>query len=186
MKRLTWEEMQRKRAQGLCFNCDEKFTPSHKRRGPQLLILEGNPDNFDEEEAKDQTEFQSEISLHALSGWSSYRTMWVMAKIGRYEVVVLIDSGSTHNFISEKVANLLQLAVVPTEPFNVKVVNGGPLRCQGRFEDVQVLLQGIPFSLTLYALPLSGLDLVLGVHWLEQLGTVVCNLETIDNGVSVE
>ncbi|RVW38210.1 hypothetical protein CK203_090939 [Vitis vinifera] len=25
MKRLTWAEMQRRRAQGLCFNCDEKF-----------------------------------------------------------------------------------------------------------------------------------------------------------------
>ena len=175
MKRLTREEMQRKRAQGLCFNCDEKFTPSHTCRGPQLLILEGHTDTSNEEEAMDQMEFHPEISLHALSGWSSHRTMRVMEKIGHYEVVVLIDSGSTHNFISEKVANLLQLPVVPTEPFNVKVANGGPLRCQGRFEDVRVLLQGIPFVLTLYALPLSGLDLVLGVHWLEQLGTVICN-----------
>jgi len=69
----------------------------------------------------------------------------------------------------------LQLLVVPTEPFNVKVANGGPLKCQGRFENVQVLLQGIPFTLTLYSLPLIGLDMVLGVHWFEQLGTVVCD-----------
>ena len=101
--------------------------------------------------------------------------MRVTARIGQCEVVVLIDSGSTHNFISEKIANLLQLPMVPTKPFNVKVANDGPLKCQGRFENVQVLLQGIPFYLTLYALPLIGLDLVLGVHWLEQLGTVVCN-----------
>ncbi|KAJ0105416.1 hypothetical protein Patl1_18246 [Pistacia atlantica] len=98
-----------------------------------------------------------------------------MAKIRPYEVVVLIDNASTHNFISEKVANMLQLPVVPTKSFNVKVANGRPLKCQGRFENVQVLLQGIPFVLTLYALPLIGLDLVLGVHWLEQLGTVACN-----------
>jgi len=120
-------------------------------------------------------EFQPEISLPALSSWSSYRTMWVMAKIGHYEVVVLIDSGFSHNFISEKVARLLQLPVVPAKPFNIKVANGGPLRCQGRFEDVQVLLQCIPFVLNLYALPLSGLDLVLGVHCLEQLKTVIYN-----------
>ncbi|KAK0603526.1 hypothetical protein LWI29_005918 [Acer saccharum] len=101
--------------------------------------------------------------------------MRVMAKIGPDEVVVLIDSGFTHNFINERVANMLQLPVVPTEPFNVKVANRRPLQCQGRFENVQVLLKGIPFVLTLYVLPLIGLDLVLGVHWLEQLGTVVCN-----------
>ena len=45
MKRLTWVEMQKRRAQGLCFNCDEKFTAGHKCRGPQLLLLEGHTDN---------------------------------------------------------------------------------------------------------------------------------------------
>jgi hypothetical protein len=74
-------------------------------------------------------EFQPEISLHAFSGWTSYKTMRVLEKIGPYEVVVLIDNGSTHNFISERVANMLQLLVVPTESFNVKVVNEGPLKC---------------------------------------------------------
>ena len=29
-KRLSWEEMQKRRAQGLCFNCDERFTSSHR------------------------------------------------------------------------------------------------------------------------------------------------------------
>jgi len=103
--------------------------------------------------------------------------MQVMAQIGPYEVAVLndSDSGSTYNFISEKVANFLQLLVVPTRPFNVKVANENPLKCQGRFEQVSILLQGIPFSLTLYSLPLIGLDLVLGIQWLEQLETMVCN-----------
>jgi len=55
------------------------------------------------------------------------------------------------------------------------VANGNPLKCQGRFENIHVLLQGIPFMLTLYALPLYGLDLVLEVQWLEQLGTVACD-----------
>lgn len=54
--------------------------------------------------------------------------MRVMEKIGHCEMV-LTDSGFTHNFISEKMANLLQMSVVPTEPFNLKVANGGPLKC---------------------------------------------------------
>ena len=40
---------------------------------------------------------------------------------------------------------------------------------------MHVVLQGISFSLSLYSLPLTGLDLVFGVQWLEQLGTLVCN-----------
>ena len=36
-------------------------------------------------------------------------------------------------------------------------------------------LQGITFSLTLYSLPIAGLDMVLGIQWLEMLGFVVYN-----------
>lgn len=183
IKRLTWEEMRKRRAQGLCFNCNDKFTVGHKCRSPQILLLEGSDINIKFEEVlDDETEVpitdlqpKPEMSLHALTGWSTSRTMRVMSRIGHYEVVVPIDNGSTHNFVSEKVANLLKLPVVPTGPFNVKVANENPLKCQGRFEHVQVVLQGIPFSFTLYSLPLTGLDLALGVQWLEQLGTMVCN-----------
>ncbi|KAK8579978.1 hypothetical protein V6N12_070271 [Hibiscus sabdariffa] len=175
MKRLTWSEMQQRRAQGLCFNCDDKFTTGHKCRGPQFLLLEGNENCYEEEAMGDILEHRPEISLHTLSGWSSYKTMRVLAKIGTHTIVVLIDSGSTHNFISNKMSTMLQLPVIPTKSFNVKVSNGEPLQCHGRFDNVPIHLQGIPFVLTLYDLPSSGLDLVLGVHWLEQLGTVICN-----------
>lgn len=30
VKRLSWEELQRRREKGLCFNCDERFAPGHK------------------------------------------------------------------------------------------------------------------------------------------------------------
>ncbi|KAJ0020848.1 hypothetical protein Pint_31497 [Pistacia integerrima] len=50
MKRLTWDEMQKRRAQGLCFNCDEKFTLGHRCKGAQLLLLEGNNEYSNDEE----------------------------------------------------------------------------------------------------------------------------------------
>ena len=115
------------------------------------MLLDGCNDNSKDDETKDLVEPALEISLHALSGWTSNIMMWVMVRIGPYEVVVLIDSGSTHNFINKKMANMLQLPVPQIEPFNVKVANGEPLKCQGKFENVPVMLQGIPFVLTLYA-----------------------------------
>lgn len=41
VKRLTWDEMQKWRAQYLCFNCNDRFTAGHKRQESQLLLLEG-------------------------------------------------------------------------------------------------------------------------------------------------
>ncbi|KAF2298452.1 hypothetical protein GH714_023621 [Hevea brasiliensis] len=49
VKRLTWEEMQKRRTQGLSFNCDEKFTPGHKCVTPQLLLLDGGLENEDDD-----------------------------------------------------------------------------------------------------------------------------------------
>lgn len=77
--------------------------------------------------------------------------------------MVLVDSGSIHNFVNERVTNLLRLSVVLTDHFLVKVVNGRPMKYSGHFEDVSVDLQGISFYLTLYVLPLISLDLMLKV-----------------------
>lgn len=66
--------------------------------------------------------------------------MRIAARVGAHNVIVLINSESTHNFISERMANLLRLPVVPTETFTVRVANGENLICQGRFEEVQINL----------------------------------------------
>ncbi|RVW88246.1 hypothetical protein CK203_038642 [Vitis vinifera] len=70
---------------------------------------------------------------------------------------------------------MLRLPVIPTETFPVQVANEERLTCQGCYDKVRVELQGTKFYLTLFSLPLSGLDLILGVQWLEMLGSVVCN-----------
>ncbi|XP_035545952.1 uncharacterized protein LOC118348436 [Juglans regia] len=185
VRRLSWEEMQRKRLQGLCFNCNERFTAGHKCQGPRILMLEGDDedanvicDGENEEPTGEEIHegpIDPTITLHALTGWTAPKTMRVAARIGAHNVITLVDSGSTHNFISERMANLLRLPVIPTKTFTVRVANGENLKCHGRFDQVPVNLQGIKFSLTLYALPLTGLDLVLGIQWLELLGSVVCN-----------
>ena len=102
--------------------------------------------------------------LHALTRRSTPKTMQVATKIGAQDVIILIDSESTHNLISERLTNLLRLLVVPMKTLIVRVSNGEHLRCQGQFEEVQVDLQGTSFSLTLYFLPLIGLDVVLGFN----------------------
>uniref|UniRef100_A0A6N2LI86 Alcohol dehydrogenase-like N-terminal domain-containing protein n=1 Tax=Salix viminalis TaxID=40686 RepID=A0A6N2LI86_SALVM len=70
MKRLSWEEMQKKRAQGLCFNCEEKFTPGHRCKGPQLLLLEAcGVCHSDLHVIKDEIPFPSPCAIgHEITG----------------------------------------------------------------------------------------------------------------------
>jgi hypothetical protein len=185
IRRLSWDEMQRRRLQGLCFNCNECFTAEHRCQGAKLLMLEGHDEDdeavcdniHDKHHAAEHLEefMEPEITLHALTGWTAPKTMRVTTKIGSHAIFTLIDSGSTHNFISEQMANLLRLPVVSTKAFTIRVANGKNLKCQEKFNEVQVDLQDSIFSLTLYSLPITGLDLVLGIQWLELLGSVVCN-----------
>ena len=57
--------------------------------------------------------------------------MHITTRMGPHEVVVLVDSGSTHNFIGDCLEKMLRLPIVPTEAFYVWVANGEKLRCQG-------------------------------------------------------
>lgn len=57
----------------------------------------------------------------------------------------------------------------------MRVADGNPLRCIGKYQLVGVNLGGVVFDIDLYRLPLTGLDLVLGIQWLELLGSIVCD-----------
>ena len=65
------------RTRGLCFNCDEWFTPEHKCQGPKILLLgaENDDNNQDEQDCDHEVLGEGpEISLHALTGWTVSQT----------------------------------------------------------------------------------------------------------------
>ncbi|KAJ0095725.1 hypothetical protein Patl1_15674 [Pistacia atlantica] len=78
--------------------------------------------------------------------------------MGRQAVAFLIDSGSTHNFFSNKIAQKL---------------GGEKLASSGLCRGVCMMLQGIPITLDLYLLPLKGYDVVLGAQQLSMLGPIM-------------
>lgn len=54
--------------------------------------------------AEDDKDNDPEISMRALKGGNSQSTMRSFGQINDKQVVVLIDTGSLHNFISSEVA----------------------------------------------------------------------------------
>lgn len=176
-KKLSLEEMKRKRALGLCFSCDERYTHGHQCKQSQLLLIEGKDvDEDDDDEFVDSHEaVEPEITLQSLTGWSSPKTIRVQVDINHKKLIALIDSGATHCFISEKEASRLGLTLTPTKPFSVRVADGHPLRCHGAYRAVPTELNGEVFAIDFFSLPLSGLDVVIGVSWLETLGPILCD-----------
>jgi hypothetical protein len=178
VKKISWEEMQKRRENGLCFNCNKRYIPGHRCAVPHVFIIEADPEEEVEAEvvaAETAGEQDPQISLHALTGYTGPKTMRVSAQIGIRTILVLIDSGSTHNFVDHKIAKILALPITPITKFCVTVANGERLSCKEKYVDVKLMVQGLTFTVTLFSLPLTGLDVVLGVQWLEKLGPVICD-----------
>ncbi|XP_026420118.1 uncharacterized protein LOC113316109 [Papaver somniferum] len=182
IKRLTPAQMQARRDKGLCYNCDVFYKPGHHCKTQQLFTLvasdEDNsspPIDDSEEEAASPTTSEDttmEISLHSLTGLVNQSIIRVPSKLNKHDIFILIDTGSTHSFIDEKLANKLQLHLVPTGKMLVTVTTVSEGVCQ----DLQWSMQGYHFSADLRILPLGGCDMVLGVDWLKKLGDVMFNM----------
>ena len=178
MKRLTWVEMQARREKGLCFNCDEKFALGHKCRLQQAFLIEVVEEYVDgceliSDDKEEERVAIPEISLHALSDISTLQTMRVVGTIRGQRLLVLIDSGSTHNFVNVKFAKKMRCDKVAAPTFQVMVVNGDRLQCDEIYKFVPMEIRGYKFHTSMYPLELQGFDIVLGVQWLQSLGRVI-------------
>ncbi|GJZ09110.1 putative mitochondrial protein [Tanacetum coccineum] len=161
-KQLTQKEYQERRAQNLCFYCDKKYTPGHKCAG-QLFSLVLVPDDEDcFEDCVDELEenrnsigirdLQPQISLNALIGTNNFQTMRVIGTVGKHLVHILVDCGSTYNFLDKNMAKKLGCSIRPTGPLAVIVADGnnfGDIKCnfkelrmEFKYEGKKVQLKG--------------------------------------------
>lgn len=111
-------------------------------------------------------------SLHSLAGQNNPRSLRVWGRFKEKQLIVLIDSGATHNFVQPSVVERLKIPTQDIPPFHVYVGNGDTLTCTRLCPKVELNLQGVRFDIDLYVLPIQGPDLVLRVQWLQSLGRV--------------
>ncbi|CAI0393769.1 unnamed protein product [Linum tenue] len=141
------------------------------RRLPQdevLQLVDGEPPiEIDEPPDKSPILAAAEISLSALTGVFKPTIIRFDTTIHQESAAVLVDSGSSHNFVSREAAGRLFLRATAIAPFEVKVINGGSLLCQRYYEAVPIEIQGIQLQVDLYELPLRETNVVLGCQWLE-------------------
>lgn len=109
IKRLNQAQVQERRALGLYYNCDEKFTSDHKCSASRflLLLIEEETDTIEDNDEPAQpeetptTENQPDTYFHlstqAVTDKFSPQTLRFKGSIRGESVMVLVDTGSTHN-----------------------------------------------------------------------------------------
>ncbi|KAL0430817.1 UNVERIFIED_CONTAM: hypothetical protein Sradi_0707700 [Sesamum radiatum] len=188
--------MQERCAQGLYFNCNDKFCPGHVCRSKQFLLLLADDIESPElpdlpgflpvapeeppppplrflsiEVASDSVHFQ--LSSAAVSGSIFPHTLCLRGLVHEHSISVLIDSGSSHNIVQPCVPEFLGLPIMPFSAFSVLVGNGVALHCAGVCHEVPLVLQSHQLSILLFIIPIYGADIVLRVQWLSTLGPFV-------------
>jgi hypothetical protein len=103
-------------------------------------------------------------------------TMQIAVALGFASLIALLDSGSTHNFISEEVTRRSGLPLHQRPRLTALVANGERVTYAGVIRDVPLLIDGDSFPADLYVMPLAGYDVVLGTRWLGELGPIVWDL----------
>lgn len=122
-----------------------------------------------DEEAVSQGEVELlTISTEAVSGNDNVSTFILQSNVQGQEVVMLVDSGSSHCFASEDFAKKLKGVQQSINPVQVRVANGGILECMMEIPCCQWRVQGHQFCTTFKILPIHCYEVILGVDWLEQ------------------
>ncbi|GKD39189.1 ty3-gypsy retrotransposon protein [Tanacetum coccineum] len=133
---------------------------------------DANADQDNPEDQGDALESGDISILNSLVGNGSPRSLQLWGTIGSGNIHVLIDNGSTHNFVQPGVVERMKLAVSITKPFKVYIGSGETLLCENICSKVGINMQGLAVEVDLYVLPRKGPDVVLGIQWLQKLGKV--------------
>jgi hypothetical protein len=81
----------------------------------------------------------------------------------RKKVIILIDSGSTHNFIHCKLAKALNCFIYLVPKFQVMIANGGTINYSGKFHKINLTMGEYEMNIPMISIPMGGADVVLGV-----------------------
>ncbi|KAL1356594.1 hypothetical protein AAHE18_05G195900 [Arachis hypogaea] len=160
-RRLTAAEIKQRREKGLCYYCDEKYSVGHKCKSSFLLLVGG--EEMDEILQGWQIEMTNpegdsaslgtpipeegvvEISFNAMVGVYHPETIRIAGTCEGNPVMVLMDGGSTHNFMKSATARKVGLAITQVPQLNVYVSNGECIGCVSKCNQVPLHMQGFGF-----------------------------------------
>ncbi|RZS20034.1 hypothetical protein BHM03_00052510 [Ensete ventricosum] len=111
-------------------------------------------------------------TIPTLADYTNLQKLKIEGFLEQQSVIIIIDAGSTHNFMSSKVDAHLMLQKEYYNGFEVKVANGQILKCNQKCPQVKLILQAQDIVADFFLLPLDGFDIVLGIDCLSTIGDI--------------
>ena len=142
--RLTPQQMDERRSKGLCFNCDRKYSKGHKCGENKLFYIDCEEDEEKEQESLEEKEQETPeeitptISCNSLARITTSQYLKIEGYIKKKKVMVLIDSGSTHNFIHSKITKYLNFLINLAPEFQVVVAYGKTINCTRKCHNINL------------------------------------------------
>jgi hypothetical protein len=113
-----------------------------------------------------------------LDGISTPQTLKIEGYIKNKKLIVLIDYGS-NNFIHYKLAKDINFFVYPTLEFQLMILDGGTINCSGKCNKINITMGEYVMNSPMIYIPMGGVDVVLGIQWLQSLGEMDFNFHKI-------
>jgi len=188
---------QYRRKNGLCFKCGGKWSttltcPEHI----PLHVLEELWDALEMNEVEGSEEMQSEDisaedSVFALQTpekepQGRRQTLKLLARIGKQQVLVLVDSGSIGTFVSDRLVQVAGLQTQQCPVATFKAADGGQLHCVEKVPSLQWWVEGHRFISEARVLALRCYDMIVGEDWLEAVSPVWVDYKTKKMKITVK
>jgi hypothetical protein len=119
------------------------------------------------------------ISLNALIGFSAPQTLKLISYIKNQKVIILVDSGNTHNFIHRRIAQERHFYIHVVNNFQIMIANGGSIKCEGRCENVCLQIGDYLLKSHMFSIDMGGCDIVMGADWLRTLGPILMDFKSL-------
>jgi hypothetical protein len=190
--RLKPQQLEETKEKGLFFNCDNKYSKGHTCGDKKLFYIdceeeeEQEPSQDENIEEISSEELTPTISCNELVGISTPQTLKIEGYIKNKKVIVLIDYGSTHNFIHFKLAKALNCFLYPATDFQVMIEDGGTINCLGKCNKINLTMGEYVMNSPMISIPMGGVDVVLGIQWLQSLGTMAFDFQELFMKFSLE
>ena len=116
-----------------------------------------------------------QLSLNALAGTAQGDALVVRDLVQNKVMLILIDSGSSHSFISQSFLQKLHIPIVPMSPQQVKLANGHILVTNQWVPNLEWWCDGYTVHTNMKVLDLPAYDAILGYDWLQANSPMKCD-----------
>jgi len=116
-----------------------------------------------------------QLSLNALSSANTDNSIKLRTLVKNKVMLVLLDLGSSHSFISSSFVAMANLPTIPVTTKTVKLANGQPLNAQAKVLNLPWYVQGHTLHSDMLVIDMGPYDAILGFDWLKLHSPMQCD-----------